>query len=178
MAEDLYTNLPRRILEILKDGMGVGSNGFKTYWDGDPIMIASSLLPACIVDWQTVDPLPNPTGLDRWQHQIVIKLVVSKMDDAGAIGVKSQGVLRETPTKKRLERWVFGRSATTGQYMPNTVFGILRTNFTADSSEIDQALRVEFGNSQRPGDNAQTMVTSEVHITLTAKETIQVPVRR
>lgn len=169
-----YTPLPRRILETIKGVMGdVGSGGFATYWDGDPVIMQDSWLPALIVDWESIAPLAAPTGHDRNQNTIVIKVVLNKMDDAGINDVQGGGTVMETPTKKRLEQFILARDGVTKQYLPKTVLGVIRKNFTMAGGEISQEPTVQFGNSQRPGGD-DTIVTSEAHISVAARELIQV----
>lgn len=178
-----YTQLPRRILEALKDGLGnykegdSSNTGFATYWDGDPIILAESHLPALIVDWETAVNIPSATGMDKWQDTIVIKLVLNKMQDAGVLDVQGGGDVKETPTKKRLERLIFARNKADGKYLTATVMGILRTQFTMQGGEISQEPTVQFGNSQRPG-QTELLTTAEAHITVNAREVVRVDSRQ
>lgn len=153
---------------------------FHAYFDGEPVLIGQSHLPALIVEWETSTPLVAPTRHDKWQHNILIKVLVNKMDDAGMPDVAGQSArIIEVPTKKRLERFIFARDATTGQYIDNCIMGVLRRNFTLNGKISDQIInQIQFGNSQRPqlGDG-DTIVTSEAHLRLAGRELIQVPDR-
>jgi len=174
-TQEYYVNLARRILEKLTEGMPAE---IKTFWDGEPMVIGTSQLPAVIVDWQTTAPVAGGTGLDRWLNTIVIKVVLNKMDDVGVLEVKGgESKIIEVPTQKRLEQLIFARDGTTGQYLAGSILGILRTNLSMDSNEVSQNLTIEFGNASRPSGGETNLVTSEAHITLQARELIQVPVR-
>lgn len=168
---DLYVNLPRRILDTLKTALGTD---FRVYFDGDPVAIGSSQLPCIVVDWDTAEGVRAPTGHDKWRHTIIIKVVLNKMDDVNVMDLPGDGSLVEVPTKKRLEQVIFGRDATTREYNTDTVLGVLRRNFSMGGRELSQEPTVEFGISQRPGDAASTVVTSEGHIRIVAEELIQV----
>ncbi len=180
MAEDkpeLYVYLPRLILNKLEEQLG---DMFHAYFDGEPVLIGSSHLPALIVEWENSTPVEAPTRHDKWSHQIIIKVLVNKMDDAGmpdTVGQSSRII--EVPTKKKLERFIFARDATTGQYIDKCIMGVLRRNFTMQGSMSTQIInQLQFGNSRRPqlgtGDN---IVTSEAHLRISARELIQVPNR-
>ena len=187
--QELYINLPRRILNKIKGVMGTyddkhptaPQNGFNTYFDGEPFFIAASQLPALIVDWQRIDPASAPTGMDKWSHNIVIKVVLNKMDDAGVIDIQGgNGDIIETPTKKRLENYLFARDATTGEYLTKTIYGVIRKYFTMDGGEITQSPIAELGESNRPSNEGGTvseLPTSEAHVTITAQELIEVQPR-
>lgn len=176
--QNYFINLPRRILNTLKANLGdVDSGGFRTYWDGDPLVMGDSQLPALIVDWQTANLLPGATGQDKWQHNIIIKVVLNKMDDIGVLDVQGGNDVIETPTKKRLEQFIFGRDRDTGHYLTKSILGILRTNFTMASNEITQEPTVEFGGGTRPNGPESNIVTAEAHITVAAQEIVAVPSR-
>ena len=172
----LYENLPRIILNKLRANLG--DSNFATYWDGDPVMIGKSQMPALIVDWEDAQPLQAPTRHDKWQQQITVKVVLNKMDDVNTSEAGGKGILIEVPTKKRLERFIFARDKTTREYLPDTVLGVLRKEFSMGGKTSDQVARVQFGISERPGDNANIMVTAEAHVILNATELIAVTGRR
>lgn len=173
IAPELYKELPRRILETLEAELG---DMFNVYFDGEPVLIGLSHLPALIVDVESSSPLQGPTGHDRWLHSIVLKVCVNKMDDA-ALGDMTGEANRiiDVPTKQRLQKMIFAKDSTTRQYITNSVMGVLRRNFTMDGTISDQKVTVEYGNSQRPGfSDGGTVVTSEAHLRFDARE--QIPV--
>lgn len=168
---NLYKNQPRAILEKLRDLM---TDEIKVFFDGDPVIVGASQLPAVIVDWEVAEPQSAPTGHDKWQNRIVIMLLRNKMDDIGKVEKESgSNKIIETPSKKWLERQVFGRDADTGLYIPDTVLGILSKYFTVGGRIPGKNMTVAFGNTQRPG-SGDTVVTYECHVTISANELIQV----
>jgi hypothetical protein len=146
---EFYKYVPRLILEKLAEGLG---DMFHAYFDGEPVLIGQSHLPALVVEWESTQPLPAPTRHDKWQHNLIIKVMVNKMDDAGmpdSVGQADRII--EVPTKKRLERYIFARDKATGQYIDQCVMGVLRKNFTMDGYTSNQVLnQLQFGNSRRP----------------------------
>jgi len=174
---ELYVYLPRVILNTLRANLGAM---FKAYYDGEPVVIGMSHLPALIVEWESSAPVLAPTRHDKWNHTIIIKVLLNKTDDFGRSGTEGHAAdIIEVPTKKKLERMIFARDATTRQYIDESIMGVLRNNFTMDGRASDQTAQVQFGNSRRPSvqGNSEFIVTSEAHIRLTGRELIAVPNR-
>lgn len=164
----LKVNLPRVILNKLRAELG---STFATYWDGDPIAIGISQMPALIVDWERSDNAPAPTRHDKWTHTVLVKAVVNKMEDTSTLEAGgSKGILIEVPTRKKLERMVFARREDNGEYLTDTVLGVLRRNYTMGGRESNQIANVEFGVNQRLTDGGEDAITAEAHIRLTANE--------
>lgn len=147
---------------------------FRTYWDGDPIAIGQSQLPALIVEWERSDSIAAPTRHDRWRHSIVVKVLVNKMEDVSTLdqgGDSSHGgVLIDVPTRKKLKRFIFARDKTTGEYKNDTVLGVLRRNYTLQGRQGNQIANVVFGITERPGQGGELHITAEGHIELTVDE--------
>lgn len=167
---ELYDYPARQIQKKLAEELG---DMFHAYFYGDPVAIGKSLLPACIVEWEKSDPLQAPTRTDKWNHRIVIKIVLNKMDDTG-ISLISGSRLIDTPTKARMERMVMARDAVTKDYIQNCVLGVLRRNFTMQGGMIDNKAAIQFWIAPRPDDRGVAFPAAECHITLQAAETIRV----
>lgn len=160
-------NVARVLLNTLRKELG---STFKTYWDGDPIAIGQSQLPALIVDWERADSIVAPTRHDRWRHSIVIKVLVNKMEDVSTLDTQGTGILIEVPTKKRLEGYIFARDKTTGEYKADTVLGVLRRKYTLEGRQGNQIANVVFGITERPGEGGALHIAAEGHIELTVDE--------
>lgn len=161
-----YVNLSRRILNLLREEL---SYKFAAYFDGEPVLVGVSQLPALIVDWDSAAGQPAATRHDRWQHTIIVKVLMNKMGDIGSVEAGGTKAIIEVNTKKQLEDIIFGRDATSLDYRNDTVMGVLRRNFTMTGAELDQVVNIQFGNSQRPS-GADTVVTTEAWVTILASE--------
>lgn len=171
----LMVNLPRVILNKLREELG---STYATYWDGDPIAIGVSQMPALIVDWERSENVGAPTRHDKWAHTILVKAVVNKMEDTSTLEAGGgKGILIEVPTRKKLERMVFARRKDNGEYLTDTVLGVLRRNYTMGGRESNQIANVEFGVSQRLTDGGQDAITAEAHVRLSVNELQAVPTR-
>lgn len=143
-----------KIIRMLRDGFG---DAFKSYYYGDPYLIPQANLPAvCVVELESDDDLTNaPTGFDRVEDQVQIRLVLDKRDDLGASDT-------EDLTQKKLERLAKGRDASTKQYLPNTLKGILRNQITLENSIINQVGKVRFGIS--PQDDGSLLAEARLDV--------------
>ncbi|GAP53551.1 hypothetical protein AHiyo6_01160 [Arthrobacter sp. Hiyo6] len=76
----MYESPTERILRFLKD---LYPNGpFVSFYDGDPVLIAESNLPAIAVEFLGNKNSSGPTGTDRVDpEQIVIKVILNEKDD-------------------------------------------------------------------------------------------------
>lgn len=168
---ELYKPIERRILELLRENAG---NVFHAYFDGEPVLLANSLLPAIIVDLQRSEPLVAATRQDKWRHTITIKVAVDKMDDADMGQADGADKIIPVPSVNTLRSLVFGRDSTTSNYLDTSLIGILRRNMTMQGAVIDQNITAEYGVNERPGFDNVNVVTSEVHLTLSVTETLNV----
>lgn len=157
-----YQNIVERILDVLKANFG---DYFKAYYDGDPILIGQSSLPAIAIDMEEEKYDLGPTGFDNNGQQVVIKLIMNKKDDFGADDKTDQ-------TGKKLRILAAGRSAN-GLLLPESVVGALRTDFTLAETLLDQEISIKYGVMPRPED----VITAEAHITIVTRELQEVPNR-
>ena len=158
---ELHEDIASRILRHLKDNFS--KYQFRGFYDGDPLLIPRSSLPAVVVETSQSNNLIGPTGHDKWQENIIIKLVVDKTDEMGA---NSDVVI----SYKRLKQMVFARDKTTKEFLPNSLMAILRKNFTLDDVVIQQNVTVDYGLAER-GDE---LLTAEVHISFTAQQIVEI----
>ncbi|HSH31212.1 MAG TPA: hypothetical protein VK963_00930 [Candidatus Saccharimonadales bacterium] len=152
------------VIDILKNNFG--TDFFKAYFDGDPILIGKSSLPAIAVEKQASSYELGPTQFDRVTERLIIKLILNKQDDYGASDTANT-------TEKKLQTLVEGRD-NSGMLLQQSVIGALRTHFSAVSDlTLDQDISVEYGVVPRPEDT----ITAEAHITIAVQSLQQVPNR-
>ena len=156
----VYPMLTDSVLSLLRDGFG---DFFKSYFDGDPIDIAPVDLPAICVITQSEDINTGATGTDEVSEVVTIRVILNKMDDFG-------GSDREALTHKRLKILVKGRNPNTRDYLPNSVMGILRTQFTVNGQATNQTAKVVYEIQSR----SQDVLTEEATITFSADMRIAV----
>lgn len=166
---ELWEYAARLMQKALAEDLG---DMFHVYFYGDPMAIGKSMLPALIVDWERSDPLPAATRSDKWKHQIVIKVVIDKMTDAN-MKMQPNTRMLDTPTKATMEKMVLARDAQ-GNYLENTVLGVLRRRFTMNGKIINNQASIRFGIAPRPDDRGSAYPAAECHITIDANETIRV----
>ena len=153
--------LSEKIIQLLKDGIGQ-PYGIVQYFDGDPLEIPLHYLPCIVVEKQDGDLTQTSTQRDDLTSTIIVKVVLNKEDDFGVSDDVDQ-------TQKKLERIIEARDDVTGQYLPNSISGVLRQKFSMDNRVTNQKAKVRYGlNANRP-----TGLTAEAQITLTIDERIQ-----
>jgi hypothetical protein len=160
----MYESATQRIIRLLKD---LYPNGpFKAIYDGDPILIAESNLPAIAVEFQGNRNSSGPTGTDRVEAEtIVIKVILNEKDDWGAS--EDQDL-----TQKRIREYVEGRDAN-GYYLPQSIKGALRTKLSLEGAALDADMQFELGSLPRPND----VITAEGHLTITVSYLVGIPNR-
>lgn len=124
------------IITILKAGLP--SNKIRHYFHGDPGEIASSYLPACIVDSVSSPYTSRYTGFDEVKYNIKVVLVL----DARNYFMKSPD---QANGKKFLEEIMEG--TTNGALNSNTILSLLRSKFTLNEHVIEggRNATVEYG---------------------------------
>ncbi|SDP33123.1 hypothetical protein SAMN04487914_10883 [Arthrobacter sp. ok909] len=161
----MYESATQRIARFLKD---LYANGpFKAFYDGDPILIAESNLPAIAVQFQGNRNTSGPTGTDRVEAEtIVIKVILNEKEDWGA--AEDQDL-----TQKRIREYVEGRDPATGYYLPESIKGALRTKLSLEGAALDADMQFELGSLPRPND----VITAEGHLTITVSYLVGIPNR-
>jgi hypothetical protein len=164
-ATNLYKPVGERILEKLHDYFGGEEGEFKAYFYGDPFAIPVSQLPCIIVDVDEEKQELGPTGMDRITTTLVIKVVLNKRDDYG-------GDTAISVTKKKLMTYMSARDATTQQYLPETVMGIIRQYLTMNNELVNLTSDIKYGMLLRPGGTDVDTLTTEAQVTIETQELI------
>lgn len=158
----LWPEAETTVLKLVRTGFG---DYFRQYYKGEPNFIPEQLLPAIVVrPMKSNHSLDDaPTGFDVQLDEVMIKIIFNKKDD---LNVPPDGLLTET----KLKRLISGRDATTGQYLPATVMGILRANITLEGTIINQNNDVQYQfDVQEDG-----TITSEAHVTVVIRQLVPV----
>jgi hypothetical protein len=151
-----------RILAYLEGGFG---QTFHRYFEGDPIYIPLSLMPAICVIKLSGETKPSATGTNDLMEKILIKVVYSKKDDYGS-NFEDDTV---DFTERKLRRLISARDPVTKQFLPGTIFGILMTNFTLGDQVLDMTLSDDYAIDYRPttaSPKEEYMLTQEAYITV------------
>jgi len=136
-----------RIMKLMKDTFG---SNFNAYYEGDPIDIPKANLPCIIMETQAGQTQLDATSTDRVQTQINIRIVFNKADDYSASDTQDL-------TEKKLRILVEGCNPDTGAYLPNSVVGVLRKNFTLGNGVIENDIDWQYDLQPRTED----LTTSE-----------------
>lgn len=164
---NIYKTAPERLLENLKDNF---KGNYKAYFFGDPFAIPQSQLPCIIVDLDDERSELGPTGFDRLHQTIIVKVVHNKRDDFG-------GDTETSLTKRKLMLAMSARDATTKQYVPESVMGIVRKFYTLSNEiELQDPGEIKYGivNRNFAAEADQNSLTAEAQLTLTTSQLIQV----
>ena len=166
MAADIYyEDSIAHILEILKLNFGTD---IKSYYEGDPLIIGESNLPAITVTKATGSVGLGPTQYDEMTENIVVTIIMNKRDDYGA----SDNV---DLTERKLRKMMEGIDPTTGLYLEQTVMGCLRTNITLQQTSLEHSEQIKYGIVQRSA--KEDFWTSEAKLQITLRKYIQIPGR-
>lgn len=160
--KDYLPDSVEKILELLRNTFGKQFN----YFNGDPIAIAESSLPAITVSEPTAQIQEDATGTDEIIETVLIKLVFNKKDDLGA----SPDTL-QTEWKQR--HLVKGQDPQSKEWADGTLMKALRENFTIDDTRLSQDIRIEADVNVRPED----VITNEYWVTITTRRLAFVPSR-
>lgn len=165
-----YVDIPHQLLNTIQAAFG--SSVFKTYFVGDPWLFAKDSLPAIVVQEVSDDTDTDATGLDKVTHTIIVKLVFNKRDDFGASSTTDV-------TEEKIRGYVDGRVDASGgisiasMYSPQTIKGILRTNFSMGGEIVNQKLKTRYFLEHRPNE----LLTQQGTVTFTIDELVLVPNR-
>lgn len=160
----VYKDVISRLKDLMKETFG---DYFKNYYEGDPIQIPKANLPCVIIEKTRGDAKLSATGTDDLGSQINIRLILDKASDYGA-----DDSTDTTETKLRL--LMEGRDPQTGSYLPNSVFGAVRTRITLGGSSLSTDSDVTYVLQPRPG----KIVTSEALMQIVTRERVFVPDRK
>ncbi|MDQ0923343.1 hypothetical protein QF038_001851 [Pseudarthrobacter sp. W1I19] len=160
----MYETATQRIVRFLKDLYP--NEPFKAVYDGDPILIAKSNLPALAVQFLGNRNSSGPTGTDRVESEtIVIKVILDEEDDWGASE-------EQELTQARIRNLVEARDVS-GNYLPQSIKGALRSKLSLEGAALDADMQFELGSLARPNDT----ITAEGHLTITVSYLVGIPNR-
>lgn len=145
------------ILNLFRDNFAEGP--FKFFRIGDPISFAESLLPALFISESETAYGFGPTGHDEITHRLTIQVVYNKKDEVG--NPKEGASLDET-----MDALIQGRDETSGDFLSNTILGVLRRNITLGSLAINSQSTVRKGVIPR----SENLLTAEAHIDIVVTE--------
>jgi hypothetical protein len=147
-----------KIIKYLKD---YGDKRIVTYYFGDPLIIPASNLPALIISKKSSDIEQGATGLDEATKLYSIKLVFNKKDELG----KNPN---EVSAQRTMADIVEGVD-TNGNWVTESIMGVLRKYFTLGDTINDQTIAIEYFLSER-GD----LITEEAEININIKDFVSV----
>lgn len=158
-----YSDATDRILAYLEGGLGKGI--IKRYFEGDPLHIPASLMPAICVMKLSGDTKVSATGTNDLIEKLLIKVVFPKKDDYGSNFSDDKVDF----TERKLRRLVSARDPVTGKFLNGSIFGILMSNITLGDVVLSMDLADDYALDYRPAgpDPAgELMMTSEAYITV------------
>ena len=144
------------VLNLLKDAFG---DQFRLYRVGDPIQPGQSQLPAIFVTETQLKVNQGATGMDELVHSLEIQIVFNKKDE---LGNPNEGNTLDTI----IDNCIFGVDEDTGEYLPNSILGLIRKNITLGGLSFDTQVEVRKGIVPRP----QEMLTAEGQVDITVSE--------
>lgn len=153
--------VPQTLIDLLKTNLP--ENTFLSYYEGDPILIPASLMPACVISESQTDYDTGPTGFDEIKHTLLIQVVFNKKDEIGKPD-------NQVTMDRMIDQVCQGRDETTGDFLPSSIMSILRRNITLGNLAIENISRVRKGIIPR----SEELLTAEGHIELTVSELQQV----
>lgn len=162
----VYQGVSRKIMQLMRDTF---QDRFVIYYLG----MLSDLPPEdgmpCLVVYKPHNDVDvEATGLDQIQERVAINIILNEKDDLGNPSNEIQNT-----TQQKLEDLVEGRDPITGEWLPGTVMGAVRTHFTLDESTLGNKVSIDYATTPRP--DLPSIV--EVVIDLTVTSTVEVPDR-
>jgi hypothetical protein len=155
----------------LTDANGlISTDDFKSYFDGDPVWIPTSYLPAIIVTKTNGSTQSGATGLDVLTETIAIRIVLNLNSYMGASNVNE--------TAHKFLKTIVEARQSSGQYATKSLLGILRTQFTLSNSIVNQKFDVTYDilTEGRVTDK-KGVTTEEAHVVFTVTQFVPVPTR-
>jgi hypothetical protein len=153
------------IIDILK--AGDTSNYFKAFYYGDPIDFPTSVMPCIAVELKSTKITGGPTGMDRVNQTVIIKVIYNKYDDFNLANDT------EVTGQRKLEEMAQGLDPVSSFYDNTSIVGLVRSNLTLNSYAVGQDIDINYGVVPRPNET----LTAEAQITMTIESLQLVPVR-
>lgn len=147
--------VPQRLKELFEASLP--ADYFKEIYEGDPIIPRN--FPCMIISEPETADNTGPTGFEEITHQILIQVSFNKKDEIGKPA-------NEATQENEIDYICQGRDETTGQYLPQTIKGVLRGNFTLSGLAVQNISRLRKGVIPR----SELLMTVEGHIDVTLTE--------
>ncbi|NQD39969.1 hypothetical protein [Glutamicibacter halophytocola] len=161
----MFEDSVQRVLKLMKSTFG---DEFKTYYDGDPEVIPLFNLPCIIVTQTSDETVEAAMGQDDVNDSITVKVVLNKRDDWDNDKVNPLNM-----TERKIRDYIAKRDPATGNYLPNTVKGAIRSDLLEGVEAVAPTMNVEYGlNPRAIGENPKTEyadLTAEGHVTFTVQ---------
>ena len=123
----------KKYIELIKAKM---PNVFKTFYQGDPIRIPKSSIPACIISKSQTRVAPHTNAEDEHEIGLILSVIVDLRDE-----IKDDVQL--TPGIAQLYDILEGREEATYKLKGESILNILRTNIAVDTT---YNLRTDLGS--------------------------------
>ena len=120
----------RQLIETAMPGI------FKSFYQGDPIRIPKSSMPALIISKSQTRVAPHTNAEDEHEVALILSVIVDLRDE-----IKDATEL--TPGISQLYDIIEGREETTYKLKPASILNILRTNIAVDTT---YNLRTDLGS--------------------------------
>ncbi len=147
-----------QVRKILEDN--VSPELKRPFFDGDPIIVSKSHMPTIAVVLSKTNIDTGPTGYDKYLYTLIIKVIVNKEEDFNK--EPAQVVAHKT-----LRDFVEGIK---GDIIDEqSVVGVLRKNFTLNSSILNQIIAIDYNTINR-----EDVITEEAWITLSILKNVEV----
>lgn len=158
MSENYSPEIEDVILNLLRETFG---DNFKEYYFDDPGYIPKSKLPCITVESLSTGVALAATGMDNRTFRVRVKIIFDKTKE-----------FKKRPDEKAaartIKRTIEGIDADTGEYMPKSIFGILRTKFTLSQNSQGQMLEAEYGDGLRDNNvTKEGWVTADIESLIT-----------
>lgn len=141
------------IIGLLKAQFG---DTFKAYYFGDPIMVPAEEMPCVLVYKKSGAVEFGYTGSDENTEEIYIQVIMNKKDELG-------NPAKEYTMHRELMEIVEGRDAMTGEYLDNSIMGVIRKNITVLG--VNQVARPEYVIDMRGADTFTNECSLRLEIT-------------
>lgn len=171
-------NLAQRLIEVLQESLP--KDNIKTWWDGDPVLMPQSALPAIVVETTASAYEQESTETMINREDVTIKIVVSAKDFHGK--TKNKQKVEEVASYDILKKIAEGRDKTnTSKLDAQSIVGILLTRLTLYEGGKqwlhNQSVSVQYGIIQRgePQKEGRLYVAREAHVTTIMENSVDTP---
>lgn len=137
-------------------------NFFRDYIYGNPEEeLSADDCPLFIAIKEESKIIQETTVHDKITYSLLFRIVIDKYHYSDTASDS------EVMTFRELENMIEGQDETTGQYLPSTILGILRNNFTINGYAVNQEINVKYGKVINP---LIDEITREAQIAMTVEK--------